>query len=216
MQDPSVCASPSTRPRFCSGPILDSMLLRKTCNFSWLQPGEKDLDPLLMEPLSTGNFNPRISQVYVLLPPSQITALSQQRGLYNSMWLWADPCRATQDGHVIVESSDKMWSTGGGNGKPQYSCRENLMNYVKGQKDMILQDELPRSEGVQYATGEEWRRTTSSPRKNEVAGSKWMLLAVDVCSDKIKVWCCKGQYCIRAWTVRSMNQVNWMWSSRRW
>ena len=46
------------------------------------------------------------------------------------------------------------------------------MNYIKGQKDMILKDELPWSEGVQHATGEEWRRTTNSPRKNEASGSK--------------------------------------------
>ena len=52
--------------------------------------------------------------------------------LSNSMKLWAMPCRATQDGHVMVESSDKMWSTGEGNGKPfQYSCLENPMNSMK-------------------------------------------------------------------------------------
>ena len=66
------------------------------------------------------------------------------------------PCRATQDGQVMVESSDKMWSTGEGNGKPlQYSCLENPMNSMKGQKDRTLKDELPRSVGAQYATGEE-------------------------------------------------------------
>ena len=66
------------------------------------------------------------------------------------------PCRATQDGEVMVESSDKMWSTGEGNGKSfQYSCFENAMNTMKRQKDRILKDELPRSVGAQYATGEE-------------------------------------------------------------
>ena len=67
-----------------------------------------------------------------------------------------DACMATQDGQVMVESSDKMWSTRGGNGKPlQYSCLENLMNSMKRQKDRILKDELPRSVGALYATGDQ-------------------------------------------------------------
>ena len=64
--------------------------------------------------------------------------------------------RATQDKEVLVESSDKAWSPGEGNGKPlQYSCLENPMDSRKRDKDMILKDELPRSVGAQYATGEE-------------------------------------------------------------
>ena len=56
----------------------------------------------------------------------------------------------------MVESSDKTWSTGEGNGKPlQYSCRKNLMNSMEKQKDKTLKDELPRSVGAQYATEEE-------------------------------------------------------------
>ena len=75
------------------------------------------------------------------------------------------PCGATQDGRVIVERSDGMWSTGEGNGKPsQYSCLENPMNSVKRQKDRTLKDELPRLVGAQYATGEQWRNNS---RKNE-------------------------------------------------
>ena len=59
---------------------------------------------------------------------------------------WAMLCRATQGGQVMVESSDKTWSTGEGNGKPlQYSCLENPMNIMKRQKDRTLKDELPRS-----------------------------------------------------------------------
>ena len=74
-------------------------------------------------------------------------------------------CRATQDGRVMVEMSDRMWSTGEGNGKPlQYSCLENPMNSMKRQTDRILKEELPRSLGAQYATGEEWR---TNSRKNE-------------------------------------------------
>ena len=76
------------------------------------------------------------------------------------------PCRATQDGQVMVERSDRMWSTGEGNGKPvQYSCLENPMNSMKRQKDTrTLKDEVPRLVGSQYATGEEWRNNS---RKNE-------------------------------------------------
>ena len=75
------------------------------------------------------------------------------------------PCRAIQDGQVMVESSDKTWSTGEENGKPlQYHCLENPMNSMKRQKDRTLKAELPRSIGAQYATGEEWRNNS---RKNE-------------------------------------------------
>ena len=75
------------------------------------------------------------------------------------------PCRVTQDGWVMVESSDKMWSTGEENGKPlQYSCLENPMNSMKWQMDRTLKDELPRLVGAQYATGDQWRNNS---RKNE-------------------------------------------------
>ena len=75
------------------------------------------------------------------------------------------PCRATQDGRVLVESFDKTWSTGEGNGKPlQHSCLQNPMNSMKRQKDRTLKDELPRSKGAQYATGDQWRNNS---RKNE-------------------------------------------------
>ena len=68
------------------------------------------------------------------------------------------PCGATQDRQVKVERSDRMWSTGEGNGKPlQYSCLENPMNNMKRQNDRILKKELPRSVGAQYATGDQWR-----------------------------------------------------------
>ena len=78
--------------------------------------------------------------------------------------------RATQDGWVMVKSSDKTWSTGEGNGKPlQYSCLQNPMNSMKKQKDMTLKDELPRLVGAQYATGEEQR---NSSRRNEEAEPK--------------------------------------------
>ena len=66
------------------------------------------------------------------------------------------PCGTTQDGRVTVERSDRMWATGEGNGKPlQYCSLENLMNSMKRQKDRTLKDELPRSVGAQYATGDQ-------------------------------------------------------------
>ena len=79
-------------------------------------------------------------------------------------------CRATQDGQVMVECSDKMWSTGERNGKPiQYSCLENPMNSMKRQKDGTLKDELPRSVGAQDATGDQW---INNSRKNEAMEPK--------------------------------------------
>ena len=74
-------------------------------------------------------------------------------------------CGATQGGRVIVERSDRMWSTGEGNSKPlQYSYLENPMNSMKRQNSRILKEELPRSVGAQYATGDQWRNNS---RKNE-------------------------------------------------
>ena len=65
----------------------------------------------------------------------------------------------------MVKSSVKMWSASEGNVEPlQYSCFENPMNSMKRQKSKTLKDELPRSVGAQYATGEEWK---NSSRKNE-------------------------------------------------
>ena len=80
------------------------------------------------------------------------------------------PCGTTQDGQVMVEKSDRMWSTGEGTGKPlQYSCLENLMNGMKRQNDRSLKDELPKLVGGQYATGEEWRNNS---RNNEETDPK--------------------------------------------
>ena len=75
------------------------------------------------------------------------------------------PYGATQDGQVMVERSDRMWSTGERNGKTlQYSCLENPMNSMKRQNDRILKEEFPRSVGAQYATRDQWRNNS---RKNE-------------------------------------------------
>ena len=70
----------------------------------------------------------------------------------------------------MVESSDKTWSTGEGNGKTfQHLCLENPMNSMKKQEDMTLKEDPPRSTGIQYATGEEWR---NSSKRNEKAEPK--------------------------------------------
>ena len=94
--------------------------------------------------------------------------------------------RTTQDGRVMVERSDRMWSTGEGNGKPfQYSCLENPMNNMKRQNDRILKEELPRAVGAQYATGDLWRNNS---RKNEGMEPKQKQNpAVDVTGDRSKV-----------------------------
>ena len=100
-------------------------------------------------------------------PQSQKTNQSDHMGtaLSNSVKLWVRLCRATQDGQVMVESSDKIWSTGEGNAKPlKHSCLENPKNRMKRRKDRILKDELSRSVGAQHAAGEEWRNNS---RKHE-------------------------------------------------
>ena len=126
------------------------------------------------------------------------------------MKLWAMPCRATQDGWVMVESSYKTWSTGEGNGKPlQYSCLENPLNSMKRQKDRKLKDELPRSVGAQYATGDQWR--TNSRKNEETETKKKQHPVVDVTEHGSKVWFCKEQYCIGTWNVRSTNQRKFSW-----
>ena len=80
------------------------------------------------------------------------------------MKLWAMLCKATQDGQVMVESSDNMCSSGEGNGKPlQYSCLDSPMYSMKRQKDRTLKDELPRLVGAQNTTGTTiWSRNSSS------------------------------------------------------
>ena len=83
---------------------------------------------------------------------SQTTALSNSVKPNHAVW-------GQQDGRVIVEKSDRMWSTAEGNGIPlQCSCLENPMNSIKRQNDRILKEELPRSVGAQYATGDQWRK----------------------------------------------------------
>ena len=114
-------------------------------------------------------------------------------------------CGANQDGRVMVERSDRMWSTGEGNGKPlQHSCLENPMNSIKRQNDRILEEEPPRLVSAQHATGDQWRNNS---RKNQgIEPKQKQYPVVDVSGGESKVWCCKEQYCIGTWNVRSTNQ----------
>ena len=91
----------------------------------------------------------------------------------------------------MVERSDRMWSTGEGNVKPlQYSCLENPINSMKRQHERILKEELPRSVGAQYATGDQWRNNS---RKNEgMKPKKKQYPILDVTGDRSKVRCCKS------------------------
>ena len=108
-----------------------------------------------------------------LVPPFKVT-------------LEATSFQKTEDEEELVERSDRMWSIGEGNGKPlQYSCLENPMNNMKRQNDRILKEELPRSVGAQYATGDQWRNNS---RKNEGMEPKQKQYpAVDVTGDRSKV-----------------------------
>ena len=95
----------------------------------------------------------------------------------------------------MVESSDKKWSTGEGNGKTlQYSCLQNPMNSMKRQKDRTLKDALPRLVGALYATGDQWRY--NSTKKEEMEPKQKQHPAVDVTGDGGKARCCKEQHCM--------------------
>ena len=115
------------------------------------------------------------------------------------------PCRATQDRLVMVKSFEKIWSTEEGNDKSlQYSCLENPMDSMKRQKDRILKEELPRLVGAQYGTEDQWRNNSRNNVGMEPKQKQYPVL--DMTGDGSKVQCCKEQYCIGTWNVRSMNQ----------
>ena len=142
-----------------------------------------------------------------LKPYSQKTSQSNHTrttALSNSMKL-SHAQGQPKTGGVMVERSDKMWSTGEGNVKPlQYSCLENPMNSMKRQNGRILKVVRPRSVGAQYATEGQWRNNS---RKNERMEPKHKQYpAVDETGDRSKVRCYKEQYCIGTWNVRSMNE----------
>ena len=121
-------------------------------------------------------------------PYSQKTSQSNHTrttALSNSMKL-SHARGATEDGWVMVERSDRMWSTGEGNGKPlQYSCLDNPRNSMKKQKVKILKDELPRLVGAQYATGGQWRKNSRKNERMELKQKQYA--AVDVTGDSSKV-----------------------------
>ena len=96
------------------------------------------------------------------------------------------PCGATQDSRVTMERSDRVWSTGEGNGKPlQYSCLENPMNSMKRQNDRILKEELPRLVGAQYAAGDRWRNNSTKDEGMEPKQKQYPV--VDMTGDRSKV-----------------------------
>ena len=98
-----------------------------------------------------------------------------------------------------------MWSTGEMNGKPlQYSCLENPMNSMKRQNDRIPKEELPRSLGAQYAAGDQWRNKSRNNVGMQPKQKPYPV--VNVTGDGIQVQCCKQQYRLGTWNVRSMNQ----------
>ena len=96
------------------------------------------------------------------------------------------PCRATQDRQVMVETSDRVWPTGEKNDKPlQYSFLENPMNSMKRQNDRMLKEELPRSVGAQYATGDQWRNNSRKIEGKEPKQKQYP--AVDVTGVRSKI-----------------------------
>ena len=126
--------------------------------------------------------------------------------LSNLMKLWSVLCRATQEGQVMVENSDKMWSTGEGNDKPlQHSCPENPMNSMK--------DELPRLV-AQYATGDQWRNNSRKAEELEPKHKQYPV--VNMTNDGSKVWSCKKQYHIGPGMSDAWFKENSKWSNRRW
>ena len=121
-----------------------------------------------------------------------ITALSWQRGLHNSMNLWAMPCRATKDGQVIVKSSDKTWPPGRGNGKPlQYSCCKNPMNSLKRQKDMTWKMRHQSQKVSNMLLGESGGKLLIVPKRVKCLGQSgnntqlWICLVLKGKSDAI-------------------------------
>ena len=155
---------------------------------------------------------------YSASPPSQITALSWQRGLHNSVKLWAMTCRTTQDEQVTVESSDQTWSTREVKSKPlRYSCLENPMNSMKRQRYYTgrwrppgckVSNMLPEVSRGQLLIAPE-RMKQLDQRGNDA--QLWTCLVVTVKSDAIKnnAACKPGM--LGPWI-----KVNWTCSSRRW
>ena len=158
--------------------------------WAWPHPSEKDRFPLSQSLPSLLSFYIRGQREWKKQIPETNNLITWATALSNSMKLWTMPCRATQDRQIMVECSDKMWSTGEGNGKRlQYSCLENPMDSMKRQKDRTLKDELCRSVGDKYAMGDQLRITPErmkrwSQSKNNAQLRMW--LAMEVKSDAVK------------------------------
>ena len=86
----------------------------------------------------------------------------------------------------------------------KYSCLQNPMNSMKRQNDRIPKEELPRSVAAQHATGDQWRSNSKKNKETEIKQKQHPL--VDMTGNRNKVWCCKEQYYIGTWNIRSMNQ----------
>ena len=118
--------------------------------------------------------------------------------------------RATQDRRVMVERSDRMWSTGGGNGKPlQYSCLENPVNSMKRQKDRTLKNELPRS--VQFSSVQSLSRVRlfATPR----IAARQASLFITISRSSLRLMIC-GEITperMKRWSQSKNNTQLWMW-----
>ena len=140
----------------------------KVKSLSHVRPSATPWTAAFQAPLSMGLSRQEYWSGVPLPSPSQSNH-TRTTALSNSMKL-SHACGATQDGRVMVERADRMWSTGEGNGKPlQYSCLENPMNSTKRQNGRILKEELPRSVGDQYVPRDQWRNNS---RKNGESQSK--------------------------------------------
>ena len=117
------------------------------------------------------------------------------------------PYRATQNGWVKVKSSDKMWSTGGGNGKPRSIPVTRTHEQYNGAKRYDIGRYASQVRRIQYVIKEGWRAITNSSGNNAAAGLKWKWCSVvDVPGGDSEVQCDTEQYCTGTWNIRSMNQ----------
>ena len=155
--------------------------------------------------------------LYGIISSSWITTLLWWNGLCNSMKLWAKPCKTTQDRQVTMKSSDKMWSTGRGNGKLlQYYCLKNPMN---SKKKMTKRYDIrrwapPGTEVSNMLLRKSRGQLLIAPEKKKWLGQSgndtqlWMCLVVKVKSNDVKNNIAKETGMLDPW--------NWTWSSRRW
>ena len=138
--------------------------------------------------------------------PSWIRALTWRKGLCHSVKLRTMLWRASQDGWVLMKSSDLVHWRKKQQPTPVFLPRKPHGVYEKAKRYSTGRwaSQIIR---CQYATGEEQRAITNSSSKSDTAGPGWKWpSAVDVSGGESKVWCCKEQYCIGTWNVLSMSQ----------